>query len=455
MLYQILKPLTNIFYRVYYTIEIKGLEKNPSGKPVILAPNHINGFVDPVSIGMTAPQKVRFFARGDVFKGPLAKWVLNKMNISPMYRLQEGYSELKKNDKTFEECRTLLSDNKTILLFPEAICIQEKRLQPLKKGLARIIFQTEELFDFKKDVLVVPIGLNYSDAKKFRSKLFINFGEPVSIKKYEELYRHDKVKAINEFTKMLELEMTKLIIVIKNKDNDELVEGITELYLHYWMKDEQHDPQNIEKQFSVRKDIAEMVNYFDSENLTLLESLKKTIIPYRKNLQNLDLRDHLLRPEIINKMNVGNFLLDFLIIWFGMPIYLLGLAMNFPPYYISKDFADKKVKNVEFYASIYLNMSMLLWLLYYGIQLLVVAIVFHSWAFLGIYALLVPLTGLYVLQFYPTMKKIFGRWRLMRLVRKERKTIEDLINERTPIISEIEFAKKEYLDSLKTNSHKI
>lgn len=450
MLYQILKPLTNIFYRVYYTIEVKGLEKNPYGKPVILAPNHINGFVDPVSIGMIAPQKVRFFARGDVFKGRLAKWVLNKMNVSPMYRLKEGYSELKKNDKTFEECRTLLSENKTILLFPEAICIQEKRLQPLKKGLARILFQTEELFDFKKDVLVVPIGLNYSDAKKFRSKLFINFGEPVSIKKYEELYRQDKVKAINEFTKMLEQEMTKLIIVIKNKEHDELVEGITELYLNYWMKDEKHDLKNIEKQFCVRKDIAEMVNYFDSKNSTLLESLKKTIIPYRKNLQKLDLRDHLLRPEIINKMNIGNFLLDFLIIWFGIPIYFIGLIMNFPPYYISRDFADKKVKNVEFYASIYLNMSMLLWVLYYGIQLLVVALVFRSWTFLGIYALLVPLTGLFVLKFYPTMKKIFGRWRLMRMVRKERKTIEDLINERTPIISEIEFAKKEYLDSLKT-----
>lgn len=450
MLYEIIKPLAKIFYRIYYTIEVKGLKKTPNGKPLILAPNHINGFVDPAITAMLLLQKVRFFARGDVFKGRLAKWLLNDMNVSPMFRLQEGYSELKKNDKTFEECRTLLSDNKTILLFPEAICIQEKRLQPLKKGLSRILFQTEELFDFKKEVLVVPIGLNYSEAKKFRSKLFINFGEPISIKKYEELYKQDKVKAINEFTKMLEQEMTKLIIVIKNKEHDELVEGITELYLHYWMKDEGYDLKNLEKQFSVRKDIAEMVNYFDSQNITLLESLKKTIIPYRKNLHKLDLRDHLLRPEIINKMNIGNFFLDFIIIWFGIPIYLIGLLMNFPPYYISRDFADKKVKNVEFYASIHLNMAMLLWLLYYGIQLSVIALVFRSWIFLGIYALLVPLTGLFVLKFYPTMKKILGRWRLMRMVRKERKTVEDLINERTPIINDIEFAKKEYLASYKT-----
>lgn len=251
---------------------------------------------------------------------------------------------------------------------------------------------------------------------------------------------------------MLEQEMAKLIIVIKNKENDELVESINEIYLHYWMKDKQYEIKNIEKQYLVSKEIAEMVNYYDSANLTLLESLKTKIIPYRKGLQQHNLRDHLLRPEIINKMTIGSFLLEFFIIWFGMPIYLIGLAMNYPPYYISKNLADKKVKNVEFYASIYLNMSMLLWVFYYGVQLLVVSLAFRSWAFLGIYALLVPITGLFVLNFYPRMKKIFGRWKLMRMVRKERKIIEDLINERTQVIAEIESAKKEYLTALKTKS---
>ena len=366
------------------------------------------------------------------------------MNVSPMYRMQEGYAELKKNDKTFEECRTLLSANKTILLFPEAICIQQKRLQPLKKGLSRIIFQTEELFDFKKEMWIVPVGLNYSDAKKFRSKLFINFGDPISIKLFENQYKQDKVRAINDFTKLLELEMRKLIIIINNKENDVLVEGIKEIYLHQWMEDRNYNHKSIEKQYYASKEIAEMINYLEVANSQLVESLKQKIIPYLKQLHDHNLRDHLLRPEIINKMNIGSFILDFFIIWFGMPVFIIGLIMNFPPYYISKDFADKKVKHVEFYASMYLNISMLLWVLYYGIQLLTVALIFKSWIFIGIYAVLVPLTGFYVLKFYPFMKKIFGRWRLLRKVRKERKTIEQLVNDRTQIITEIELAKKEY-----------
>ncbi len=447
MLYEILKPLTNIFYRIYYTFEIKGLKKIPLDKPVILSPNHTNGFIDPVIIGMLLKPKVRFFARGDVFKGRLIKWALNDMNMSPMFRLQEGYSEVKKNDKTFEECKKLLSENKALLIFPEAICVQEKRLQPLKKGLSRIVFQAEEAFDFKQNVYVVPIGLNYSDAKKFRSKLFIHFGEPISLKKYENDFKENKVHAINDFTKMLEQEMRKLIITIKNKDNDQLVEGVHEIYLHQWMTEKKYDPKSIEKEFHVRKEIAEMVNYQDEKDPDEVISLKKKIIPYLKQLNKYSLRDHLLQPETINNTTITDFLLEFIIIWIGMPIYGLGLMMNYLPFYIAKKFVAKKIKNAEFIASVYANMSMLLWVPVYGIQLLIVALVFRNWNLLLIYAILVPLTGFFVLKYYPVMKRIFGRWRLLRLVRKERKVVEILMNERAAIIEELNEIKKEYQEA--------
>ena len=445
MFYEILKPLTNIFYRIYYTFEIKGQKKIPLDKPVILSPNHTNGFIDPVIIGMLLKPKVRYFARGDVFKGRLVKWILNDLNMSPMYRIQEGYSEVKKNDKTFEECKKRLSENETLLMFPEAVAIQEKRLQPLKKGLSRIIFQTEEAFNFKKNVLVVPIGLNYSDAKKFRSKLFIYFGEPISLKEFENDFKQNKVRAINDFTKMLEQEMRKLIITIKNKDNDELVEGINEIYLHQWMTEKKYNIKSIEKEFLVRKEIAEMVNYIDEQKPEKIISLKGKIIPYLKILNKYQLRDHLLYPETIENTGFGKFLLEFIIIWMGIPIYILGLLMNYIPFYIAKTFVTKKIKDVVFIASVYANMAMLLWLPYYAIQLLIVALVFHNWNLLFIYAILVPVMGYFVLKYYPVMKKIFGRWRLLRLVRKDRKAVETLMNERAAIIAELELAKKEYL----------
>jgi glycerol-3-phosphate O-acyltransferase/dihydroxyacetone phosphate acyltransferase len=122
--------------------------------------------------------------------------------------------------------------------------------------------------------------------------------------------------------------------------------------------------------------------------------------------------------------------------------------MNYPPYYFSKKYSDGKIKAVEFYASVNVNMSMLLWVVYYGIQLLVVGLAFRSWPVLGIYAMLVPLMGYYVLNYYPLMKKIFGRWRLLRMVRHERNAVEKLVHERAVIIELLDEAKKGYLSSI-------
>jgi glycerol-3-phosphate O-acyltransferase/dihydroxyacetone phosphate acyltransferase len=444
VLYWIIKPLSFIFLRIFYKLSYRGVEKVPYGKPIILAPNHTNAFVDPVAVGILLRQKVRFFARGDVFKGRIAKWALESMNVSPMYRIQEGYAELKKNDKTFEECRRLLDANKTLLLFPEAICVQERRLRPLKKGLARIIFQTEESFDFKKDVLVVPIGLNFSEGKRFRSKLFIDFGDPLSIKEYEERYKQDKVRAINEFTKTFEQKLAEHMLIIKDPKNDALVAGVEEIYLQQWVKSRTGDIKNLEQQYEASREIADMVNKLDEKNPEVTTLLKEKITSYIEKLKSNKLRDHLLHPDNINKMNGRTFLLDYIVIYFGMPLYAFSLLFNYPPFYIARKFSNKKIKNAEFYASVYANMAMILWVMLYITGLLIVGLAFHNWLWLGIYTVLIPLSGRYALRFYPKMKKIVGRWRLLRMVRKERDTVTELVNERAEIISHLESAKEIY-----------
>lgn len=445
MLYFITKILTNIFYRVYYKIDFVGKESVPSKEAVILSPNHTNAFVDPVTIAMSLPQKVRFFARGDVFKGRLAKWALNALSISPMYRIQEGYSELKKNDKTFEECRSLLSNNKTILLFPEAICVQEPRLQPLKKGLGRIVFQTEELFDFKKNVWIVPVGLNYSNAKKFRSRLFINFGKAISIKDYEKSFKEDKVKTLNEFTKFLELEMTKLIITVNNKENDKLFEHLKEIYLNEWMLFKNYDLNYIEHQYNASKEIADMLNYTEAQKPTLLNTLNNEVLEYANTLKKHNLTNALLKPTAIENMTLVRFISDALILFFGLPIYWLAWITNAIPYVISKRFADQKIKKVEFYASIYANMSMFLWIIYYFIQLASIGLITKNGSITFLSASIIPLLGLYALNFYPVMKKINGRLNLLKLVRKQRNIIEKLMTLRAQTFSDIEFARDEYI----------
>jgi 1-acyl-sn-glycerol-3-phosphate acyltransferase len=443
--YQLIRSFVLVALNVFYRIDIRGLKNIPRNQPVVLAPNHVNGFVDPIVLAMFVPQKVRFFARGDVFKGKAAKWILDKMSVSPMFRIQEGYSEIKKNDKSFEECRQLLTDDKTILLFPEALCVSERRLRPLKKGLGRIVFQTGEALDFSKDILVVPIGLNYQSPTRFRSWIHIDIGQPVSVAAYREEFQNDKVRTINRFTKMLEEKMYGHFSSIHNPENDELVAGLEEIYIHEWLKESHLETRNSANRYLASREMITMVNVLDEQKPEMLSPLKEKVKAYTKMLQRHNLREHLLREENVSRMNISSFLLEYAIIYLGMPIYAIGLLMNFPPYYFTKRFADKKVKKPEFYASFRSYLSLMAWQLYVLLQLIIVGLLTSSWLILSVYALAIVLTGLYVLRFYPLMRKIFGRWRLLRMVRKERNAVEELVELRVTAMKEIRYAKEEYL----------
>jgi 1-acyl-sn-glycerol-3-phosphate acyltransferase len=442
--YWALKPFVVISLRVFYKIDLRGLENMRYDQPVVLAPNHVNGFVDPVMLGMFIRKKVRFFARGDAFKGKFAKWILNQMNVSPMFRIQEGFAEIKKNDKSFEESRQLLTENKIILLFPEAVCVSERRLRPLKKGLARIVFQTGESFDFNKDILVIPVGLNYNDPTRFRSKISIDIGEPVSVKEYEASYRKDKVRAINDFTKVLEKKMHKNVLSITNPENDRLVAGLEEIYTESWLKEKNLECKNQHNAYIASREMVNMVNVLDEKKPELISDLRNKVKVYQKRLRQNGLRDHLLKEESINKTNIGTFIFECIVIYLGMPFYLIGLLMNYPPYYLAGKFADKKIKKPEFYPSIRVFFSLILWSVYFLIQLVIIGIAFNSWLLTGVYAVAICLTGLFVLAFHPVMKKIIGRWKLLRMARKERKVVEELLNQRNEIMNDLRSAKNEY-----------
>ena len=453
IIYYLTKLLTNIFCRIYYKFDYQGLENIPKGKPVVLAPNHVNAFMDPVLIGMTIKREVRFFARGDVFKGAFSKWILNELNISPVYRMSEGYSDVKKNDKTAEECRQLLVNDKAIMMFPEGICIQERRLRPLKKGLSRIVFQTAASINFNKDMLVIPVGINYSNAKKFRSKAVLDFGTPISILPFKESFEKDPVKTINEFTRVLEDKMKPHLVIIENPDNDNLVAAIEELFLEQWIQSKNGNTRDLNQQNKASQEIAEMVNTLSVQEPGNLQSLKQKTENYLSILNKYQLRDHLLKPESIDKMSFFSFLIECLSICLGMPLYGIALLLNHPPYYLAKRFSDKKIRNVEFYASVYCNLAMFIWLFYYGIQLLIIGLVFHNWSVLAAYAIAVPVLGLFSNHFGVLRKKIFGSWRLMQLVRKDREVVTSLINERKLIIDALLEAKKNYAN-LSTLAHK-
>lgn len=145
--------------------------------PLLLACNHPNSFLDAAIIADLFKEPVYSLARGDVFKKPFYRKMLNALKMFPVYRTSEGVENLGINYETFDECKNIFKKNGVVLIFSEAKCVNEWHLRPLRKGTARLSFSSwEENIPLE----VLPVGINYSSFRRFSKNVFINFGEIIS-----------------------------------------------------------------------------------------------------------------------------------------------------------------------------------------------------------------------------------------------------------------------------------
>ena len=107
--------------------------------PLLIIANHPNSFLDALIIGSYYKRRVYFLARGDAFKKPIHRFLLESLNMIPVYRLREGKEFLHLNDYAFSRSIELLSNGSAVLIFIEGICVNSNELQPFKKGTARIL----------------------------------------------------------------------------------------------------------------------------------------------------------------------------------------------------------------------------------------------------------------------------------------------------------------------------
>ena len=87
-----LRYYNQIFFR---DIKEYGYQNIPKDGGVLFSPNHQGAFLDPLLIGSMTPKKITSLTRSDVFGGPL-QWFLDALQMLPVYRIRNGFSNLKK-----------------------------------------------------------------------------------------------------------------------------------------------------------------------------------------------------------------------------------------------------------------------------------------------------------------------------------------------------------------------
>ncbi len=199
LFYQFFRVIITKWGLIFYYRKIRsiGREKIPKKTPVMFIPNHQNSFMDALLVVSTNWKYTFFLTRAQAFSSAFMRWFLEYLNMLPVYRVRDGISSVTKNNAIFERCIRMLEKNYAVLVFAEANHNLNRRIRPLSKGFTRIAFDAEQQNNWDLNLHVVPIGVNYTRHKESRNDVTVVYGDPISIKKYQELFQQDERKAAN------------------------------------------------------------------------------------------------------------------------------------------------------------------------------------------------------------------------------------------------------------------
>jgi 1-acyl-sn-glycerol-3-phosphate acyltransferase len=390
------------FRRIFYS----NLQRVPLEKPLLLVGNHQNSFLDGMLVGAYLTKPINFLMRADMFVNPAARFCLKELNVSPIYRFEEGLENVHKNKDTFKYIYDVLSKNGNYVVFAEGICVQEKRLQKLRKGTARMAFGAEEAFGI--DVNIVPVGVNYTYPATFRQEVMINFDDAFSIKEFKELYETHPAKALLAFNEKVEAGLLRQVIIVKDPANDWLAEqllvmGRNDMILPFfrWRFDGDERRQ-------MEKMICDKINHLSENSKDDLRSLTEKVRAYTTLLKKHKLSD----DNIARRLDWG--FIRYLAVIAGLPVFVVGYLVNLIPNLVPPLVCNSIIRDKRFYSSIYIGIGTGLYLIYFPV-VMILAIVYLGWW--GIIAgLLVPVTG-YLALFYKEI--LMERIRTTRFIFKK------------------------------------
>lgn len=408
MIWHILKYLISYTIPAYFRkIQIKNLQYLKNNLPAIICSNHPNAFMDPIAFSyMVYPPRVGYMARGDAFKPGLISAILQSIGIVPIYRMQDAGAEgVKKNNESYKAVYNLLKRNKKIMIFAEGICVQEKRLRPIKKGVPRLIFNAQQIISEKK-ILVIPVCMNYSNPSKTGGTLFINVGEPFTVTNRMQEFAENPNASMNKLIQELYQKMYALTVHIDNPVNDDVFEKTREVLLEPICNQKQYHSENLEQVFEVEKEISEVINIASLKFPEMFEAFSEKIGWLYDSIQRYDIHIPSLHFKDKNKFTLFLISVIFAIIYiFYSAIYTMSSAFLYLPYYLSHKLAKKIAASKEFYASFFLAFSTFISLFYFLILFLILKNFFSPFIILLFFV--ITLSCIPLIHRYKTFRKKF------------------------------------------------
>lgn len=429
MLYRLLKFVLGIGIRLYYgEIRIKNKKFLKShGKPMIIIANHPNTLMDAWVIGMVCNQPIYYMAKATLFDSSFKLRLLRSLNMIPINRKGEGTTKGVDNQDSLSECYKILAEGKTLVIFPEGTSYKERVLRKLKTGTARIALETERLNNWKLDLQIVAVGLNYSQQEKFRSNILIDIDRPRNVLDYKEEYERNARNAAQRLTSSLRKRLESVLVTVESQDEELLVDQIYRVLNTKYVGND----KGVKKEVKELKDITHRLDEIKILQPWLLEEIKTKIKSINWKLEKMHIRTDFLDRRFRSAPFFRQILISVIFVLIALPAALFGIIHNVFQYLFADWLVPKISTDIEYYAPLAILVGIILYpLVYTGAAITAYHLFDLNWYSLLIYIFLMPLTGLFTYWFAKYLRNISYQWQYMLLLVDRKQTLKELQQEK-------------------------
>lgn len=378
-LYHFFKWLTFIALRIYYPDStIVNRENLKHKRPNILVSNHPNTLIDPLIVAKEIPMIVHFLANASLFKTRFQSWLFNHLYCIPIERPEDVDGRPLKNHNSFARCDAFLGNGGCLYIAPEGTSYVERTLRPIKTGTARIALSAAVKKNFDLDLYIHPVGINYEALNYFRTKVFVNVGNPIAIKDYKAQYELDPIGTVRQLTKDLEEELSSLLISTKNEEEDHLLRQLEELA-------QNEQPLDAEQHFVRTKKHLQAIREQAQENPGIYQKIIAKANAYFNELKQHSVSDRSVYAAANRSFK------DYAILLTGLPISLLGIISHLIPVSLILRIVRKTNLYVGYNTTAKILLGLIVFPVFYLLQTYLVAIA------IGYFPAL-----LYLITIYPT-----------------------------------------------------
>jgi 1-acyl-sn-glycerol-3-phosphate acyltransferase len=409
--------------------------------------NHPNNLIDTILVGYAIKRKIHYLATAQLFRNKLLSFFLYNIGIIPVYRKQDDPAHSDKNVAMFQECFRVLNHGGAIGIYPEGVTHSEPRIKKIKTGAARIALETES--QFHNQVQLIPVGLNYSIRKSFRSEVIINIANPIFISDYTERYRKDPAGTVDILTADLQNAMEKEIIHVNAPDFEQLVKGLERVYKAELIRDllEKGGIQRKEvDSFRLSKKLVEAIEYFNQRDPMRLMAFREELKSYESRLRKLHLQDETLRHLAQDKNSYRAFLTRAVLLIIGFPFALWGSLNHFLPYHLSRWISQRMARKETDYATVRILCGVILYPISYAAQIYW-TLENLGWLPAILYGMTLPLFGAFAYYYWDKFKTFRKTLKLFFVMLTRRQLILQMKAKREKIIEALDHAKEEYLNA--------